>query len=286
MRRSHESRPAARFLRRLIWIALVAVVACVPPGPRPSPGAGGEIGVLATAGSQVFVNGGLAPAGTAIRNGDTVSTGAASSALVEFNTGGLLQLNADTDPTLSQFWSGLRCVVEIVAGGGELYAETDPCDCVFRSPETESTCGSTFAARVGGGQTTIILIAGHMSVRRPVVADLQPFEQVVVTQSGIVDRRMLSKAEVRNAIAWRFQYKYDYGRNKQGEQDIEVPSLLKYPVKDAMAVTRKLGLRLQVMNANAAAGVGGLIVVKQDPPPGTRLQPGGIVYVWAEGVIQ
>jgi hypothetical protein len=286
MCRSNEGRPAARFLRRLIWIAAVAVVACVPPGPRPSPGTSDEIGVLATAGTQVFVNGSLAPAGTAIRNRDTVSTGAASSALVDFNTGGSLQLNANTDPTLSQFWSGLKCVVEIVAGGGELYAETDPCDCVFRSPETVATCGSTFAARVGGGQTTIILIAGHMSVRRPVVTDLQPFEQIVVTRSGIADRRMLNKSEVYDAIAWRFQYKYDYGRNKQGEQGTEVPSLLKYSVRDAMALTRKLGLRLQVMNANEAAGVGGQIVVKQDPPPGTLLQPGGIVTVWTEGVIE
>ena len=286
MRRSNEGRPAARLLRRLIWIAAVAVVACVPPGPRPTPGTGDEIGVLATAGSQVFVNGSPAAAGAAIRNRDTVSTGAASSALVDFNTGGSLQLNANTDPTLSQFWSGLKCVVEIVAGGGELYAETDPCDCVFRSPETEASCGSTFAARVGGGQTTIVLIAGHMSVRRPVVTDLQPFEQVVVTRSGIVDRRMLSKAEVRNAIAWRFQYKYDYGRKKQGEQGIEVPSLQKHLVADAMALTRKLGLKLRLADANESAGVGGLIVERQDPPPGTLLQPGGIVTVWTGSVIQ
>src|SRR6185295_8710516 len=125
MRGSHIGRSAPRLLRRLIWIAAIAVVACVPPGPRPVD-RGGEIGVLATAGSQVFVNGGLAAVGTAIRNGDTVSTGAASSALVNFTTGGVLQLDADTDPTLNQFWSGLQCVIEIVAGSGELYADTDP----------------------------------------------------------------------------------------------------------------------------------------------------------------
>ncbi|MGH6893925.1 MAG: PASTA domain-containing protein [Dongiaceae bacterium] len=286
MRRSNAGRPAARRLRRLIWIAALAVVACVPPGYRPGPGFSEEIGVLATSGSQVYVNGMLAAPGTAIRNRDSVSTGAASSALVNFRTGGSLQLDANTDPSLSQFWSGLQCVIEIVAGGGDLYAETDPCDCVFRSPEVESTCSSKFAAKVARGRTTIILIAGHMSIRRPVTADLQPFEQIVVARSGIVDRRMLSKSEANDAIAWRYQYKYDRGRKRQGQQGIEVPPLLKYTVTDAQMLTGKLGLGLRLMTGNQVEGVGGQIIVGQDPPPGTIVQPGGIVNVWTEGVIQ
>jgi len=285
MARSNAGRSAPRLPRRLIWIATFALVACVPPGPRPGPGpGGGEIGVLATAGAQVFVNGSLAAPGTPIRNRDTVSTGAGSSALVNFKTGGSLQLDADTDPTLSQFWSGLQCVIEIVAGGGELYADTDPCDCVFRSPETEATCGSKFAARVQGGQTTIILIAGRMSIRRPVAAELQPLEQIVLTRGGIVDRRILSKAEASDAIAWRSQYKYDSGRTKQDQQGIEVPSLLKYTVKEAQALTRKLGFRLRVMSQADSTGM--RTIANQDPPPGAILQRGGIVNVWTEGVIE
>ena len=137
--------------------------------------------------------------GSLIRNGDTVSTGAASSALVNFRSGGTLQLDESTDPSLNQFWYAARCVIEIVAGSGELYADTDPCDCVFRTPETEASCGSKFAARVSGGQTTIILLGGHMSIRRPVATELQPLEQIVLTRTGIVDRRTLSKAEASDA---------------------------------------------------------------------------------------
>jgi hypothetical protein len=240
--------------------------------------------VLATAGAQVFVNGSLVAPGTAIRNRDTVSTGAASSALVNFRTGGSLQLDANTDPTLSQFWSGLQCVIEIVAGSGELYADTDPCDCVFRTPETEATCGSKFAARVQGGQTTIILIAGRMSIRRPVAAELQPLERIVVTRGGIVDRRVLSKSEAADAIAWRSQYKYDFGRQRQGQQEIKVPKLLRMPVKDAEALARKLGLRLRVVAATSTGDV--QIVVRQDPPPGGMLPAGGMIDVWTEGVLQ
>jgi len=283
MRGSHIGRSAPRLLRRLIWIAAIAVVACVPPGPRPVD-RGGEIGVLATAGSQVFVNGSLAAAGTAIRNGDTVSTGAASSALVNFTTGGVLQLDADTDPTLNQFWSGLQCVIEIVAGSGELYADTDPCDCVFRSPETEATCGSKFDARVAGGQTTIILLAGHMSIRRPIATELQPLEQIVLTRTGIVDRRQLSKAEASNAIAWRSQYQYDFGRTKQDQQDIKVPSLLRLQVKEAQALIRKLGLKLRVVTPSSTNVV--QMVVRQRPSPGTLLPAGGTVNVWTENVVQ
>lgn len=282
MRRSNPGRSAPCLLRRLIWVAAIAVVACVPPGPRPGPGRDDAIGVLATAGSQVFVNGGLAAPGTVIRNRDTVTTGAASSALVNFTTGGVLQLDADTDPTLSQFWSGLQCVIEIVAGSGDLYADTDPCDCVFRSPETAATCGSKFAASVQGGRTTIVLIAGRMSIRRPVVTELQPLEQIVLSRTGIVDRRQLSKAEVNPAIAWRSQYKYDSGRTKQDQQGIKVPSLQKSTVRDALALTRKLGLRLQVMSQADSMR----IIINQDPPPGAILPRGGTVSVWTESVVE
>jgi hypothetical protein len=282
MRRSMVGRSAPRVLRRLIWIAAVAVVACVPPGPRPGPERGDDIGVLATAGSQVFVNGRLAAAGTAIRNGDTVSTGAASSALVDFRSGGEVALAPDTDPSLRQFWYATQCVIEIVAGSGELYADTDPCDCVFRSPEVETACGSKFAAKVEPGRTTIILIAGHMSVRAPVATELQPFEQIVMTRSAIVDRRVLDKSEVRAAIAWRSQYKYDYGRTKQDQQGIKVPSLQKYTIRDALALTRKLGLQLQVMSQADSMR----IIINQDPPPGTILPRGGTVSVWTESVVE
>ena len=260
------------------------MVACVPPGPRPGPGPDDKIGVLAVAGSQVFVNGGLAAPGTVIRNRDTVTTGAASSALVNFTTGGSLQLDADTDPTLSQFVYAARCVIEIVAGSGELYADTDPCDCVFRSPETEASCGSKFAASVQGGRTTIILIAGHMSIRRPVATELQPLEQIVLTRTGIVDRRQLSKAEVNAAIAWRSQVQVDFGRTRQDQQDIKVPALQRLQVKEAQALTRKLGLKLRVVDYSGAGDTD--IVVRQDPPPGTLLPAGGTVDVWTEGQLQ
>lgn len=269
-------------MRRLIWIVALAVVACVPPGPGPGPD--GQIGVLATSGSQVFVNGRLAAAGTAIRNGDTVSTGAASSALVNFRTGGSLQLDENTDPSLRQFVFAARCVIEIVAGSGDLYADTDPCDCVFRSPETEATCGSKFAASVAGGRTTIILLGGRMSIRQPVATDLRPLEMIVLTRAGIVDRRTLSKAEASDAVAWRSQYKYDFGRTRQGRQDIEVPSLLRLRVKDAQALTRKVGLGLRVVDYSGAGDA--FVVVRQNPPPGTLLPAGGTVDVWTEGVIQ
>jgi hypothetical protein len=240
--------------------------------------------VLATAGTQVFVNGGSAAPGAVIRNRDTVSTRAASSALVNFTTGGSLQLNANTDPSLSQFVFAARCVIEIVAGVGELYAETDPCDCVFRSPEAETACGSTFAATVEPGRTTIILIAGHMSVRRPVATELQPLEQIVMTRSSIVERRQLDRSELAAAIAWRSQYKYDFGRTKQDQQGIEVPSLLKHTIKEAQALTRKLGFRLRVMSQ--ADSTGTRFIINQDPPPGAILQRGGAVNVWTESVIE
>lgn len=286
MRLFHADRSIASLPRRLVFVAAIAVVACVPPGPRPGPGPSDGIGVLGTSGPQVFLNGSLAGSGTVIRNRDTVSTGAASSAQVNFRTGGSLQLAANTDPTLSQFWSGLQCVIEIVAGSGDLYADTDPCDCVFRSPGTESTCGSKFAARVERGQTTIILIAGRMSIRRPVATDLRPLEQIVLTRSGIVDRRVLSKSEVSSAIAWRSQYKYDFGRKRQDQQGGQVPSLLKHSVRDAQALTRTLGFQLRVMSANQVDSTGSQIIVRQDPPPGAILRRGGIVNVWTESVIE
>jgi len=270
-------------LRRLVFMAVLLAVACVPPGPPPGP-RDDVIGVLGTSGSQVFVNGDHAAPGTAIRNGDRVSTGAASSAAVNFRSGGSLRLDADTDPTLRQFWSALQCVIEIAAGDGGFDVDSGPCDCVFRTPESESTCGSRFVARVERGQTTIILISGRMSVRRPIATELQPLEQIVLTRGGIVDRRVLSKSETSDAIAWRSQYKYDFGRSRQDEQQIKVPDLTNREFKDAEALARKLGLRLRVVQSGTFGDV--QIVVRQDPPPGAVLPPGGTVDVWTEGRLQ
>ena len=123
-----------------------------------------------------------------------------------------------------------------------------------------------------------------MSIRRPVATELQPLEQIVLTRTGIVDRRTLSKAEAADAIAWRSQFKYDFGRTKQDQQPIKVPSLLRLQLKEARALTSRLGLRLRVVESSGSGDVS--IVGRQNPPPGRLLPPGGTVEVWMEGVVQ
>ncbi len=198
----------------LVLILGLTVIACVPPrggpGPRPNQGAAGDgIGVLETSGPQVYVNSRLAASGAVIHNRDHIVTGAASSARVNFNTGGFVQLSENTDPVVEQLWSGVRCVTSILLGKGDIYAATDPCDCVFQSSDVNATCSSTFAASAGAQGTRITLVDGHMSIRRPAPTELRPFEQIAIANGRIAARRLLPAAEVRNVTAWRNRYRFE-----------------------------------------------------------------------------
>ena len=86
--------------------------------PAPGPATGARvIGALAVSGSAVFLNGIPVTRGT-IHDGDRVTTGAASSALVELEGGGSVQIDENTDPLIhfQLLTEGLCLVVDIATG--------------------------------------------------------------------------------------------------------------------------------------------------------------------------
>ena len=114
------------WVRRLfLWILIGASVAgCETMAPPAEPvhtrtfvGA-----IRIVAGTDVFLNGSPVRSGTSVFDGDRVSTGAKSSAIVEFPGRGFVQFDENTDPYFGFLREG-ACVLVRVFRIGQLFAQ-------------------------------------------------------------------------------------------------------------------------------------------------------------------
>jgi ferric-dicitrate binding protein FerR (iron transport regulator) len=193
--------------------ALVAagLAACVPIGPPrgPSPDGGAPpppperalIGILDVEGPGVRRNGAPARDGDRVRDGDTVTTGAGSSARVLIAGGGLVQLDADTDPEfrfalLAQGWCIL---VQILSGqvfaDSQVSLQRGPTCLELRGPGWEVPLNSAVNVKVGPRETTVTVVQGRVEIRQVPVRGRAPGPPVVARRVAPVRSVTLQAGE-------------------------------------------------------------------------------------------
>jgi hypothetical protein len=195
-------------ISRLIMLALLVALGGCAGGSysQREPAAGERIGTLGVAGSQVFLNGKRAVGGEPIRVGDTVTTGSASSGLIEFSDGGLFQLDQNTDPVflVQRLQSGF-CILARILRGQVFVDKQQFC---IDSPALDAINNSRINIRVTAQQTGITVLQGNVSVERPQAARILAGQQYVMNLRGVARMRQLSDAELAETVRWRNNYTF------------------------------------------------------------------------------
>ena len=170
------------------------------------PALGDRIGTLGVAGSQVFLNGNRALGGEAIRVGDTITTGNASSGLIEFADGGLFQLDQNTDPIflVKRLQSGF-CILARILRGQVFVDKQQFC---IDSPALDAINNSRINIRVTAQQTGITVLQGSVSVERPQAARILAGQQYVMNLREVARMRQLDPAELLETVRWRNNYTF------------------------------------------------------------------------------
>lgn len=185
---------------------LLALTGCAGGIYNKEPALGDRIGTLGVAGSQVFLNGNRAFGGEAIRVGDTVTTGNASSGLIEFADGGLFQLDQDTDPIflVKRLQSGF-CILSRILRGQVFVDKQQFC---IDSPALDAINNSRINIRVTAQQTGITVLQGNVNVVRPQAARILAGQQYVMNLRGVARMRQLDPAELLETVRWRNNYTF------------------------------------------------------------------------------
>jgi ferric-dicitrate binding protein FerR (iron transport regulator) len=189
-------------IRRPALLALLCLAGCTT-------GQGSQrevVGVLGVSGSAVYVNRAPAQSGRMIYSGDEVSTGPASSAIVDFGGGHFLQLDENTDPLFS--WrtvDQIRCIF-IQMFSGQAYADSSPL--CLATPAVDVVSGSRINVRAQPQTAIITLLEGHMTPRRPPGRALAAGEELVVEPGGRLELRRLAPEALAARVAWRQRYRF------------------------------------------------------------------------------
>lgn len=186
--------------RLLAFVTTLLVVSCAAPGGL-SPGAGGISASLLVSGPQVFVNGRPARSGMPITSGDSIRTGANSSALVRWSEGTSVQIDQNSDPLF--IWS--EGVLYVNCGYGWFLFDTGRMRVRVENELSEVLIGSRAALRIVPGQSfDAFLLDGRLDLLRPPGRPLMPNEKVLIGPQGILAYAPIQPAE-RLAIERRFE---------------------------------------------------------------------------------
>lgn len=189
----------------LAWLLVLVGAACAP---LPAGDAGGAtIGTLRVAGPNVFLNGARARDGAGVRDGDTVTTGAASSAFVAFSEGGFVQLDENTDPRFSfrvETRGRQRCI-HIQIDIGQVFIDKDV-QC-FSTPDVTGNLGSRVNIRVSGKETIVTVLAGRALMFGEREQSVPAAGEAVWRRGRqIGSLRLLDAADLAATAAWRERY--------------------------------------------------------------------------------
>lgn len=168
------------------------------------------VGTLRTLGPTVRVNGAPAIDGQTITSGDFVTTGAGSSAYINFLSGGFIQLDENTDPGFKLVWEKTQCIFHILKHKeGQAYQKTtsDDCPSFHETPFGKFFRKDTqFNVRVNSQQTVMTVLEGTMELVSPQQMSLDQGQQMIVTKSGVQSVRKLSPKELREVTRWRDRF--------------------------------------------------------------------------------
>lgn len=191
----------------LFWLAVcaVALAGCAsepqsvePPLPPIRPD---TIGRLRVDGPNAFINGVRATTGSYVADGNTVTTGAATSAIVVLNDGGEIQLDADTDPLIRQ---GVCLIMEMVRGRVAL--RNLNCQ-EFKGPGGVHGRARSFVhIEARAEETRVTVLTGEVSMFSPTEATLGPDMQYVALADGTAQVVQLTPEQALATVAWTRNY--------------------------------------------------------------------------------
>ncbi|HEX5720413.1 MAG TPA: hypothetical protein VF179_29935 [Thermoanaerobaculia bacterium] len=193
----------------LSWMLLACLSGCSTttrqPPPEPPAEGPGRIGTLRTIGDHVFRNQRRAGDGERVYEGDTVSTGEASSAIIELDGGGFVQLAENTDPEFKfkVVSDGRRRCVYLYIKFGRVWVDSDVV--CFETPDGGGIINSVVNIEVAPGSTIVTVFEGTVLITSPQEQALGAGEQVLMARGGIESARRLSSRELDAVAQWRDQ---------------------------------------------------------------------------------
>lgn len=176
---------------------------CAPVTPR----AGDVIGTLRVSGPNVWLNEAPARDGDQVRLGSTLATGAGSGALVDFEEGGTLQLDENTDPVF-EWLEQSKCILIRIFTGQAFLKKGHAC---VQGPDISLVLDSEANFLVGEppAPSRVTLLRGTAAVTAPVRVKLLPGQQLVTAPFRAKPTiRTLSAAELRSVAAWRGEFRF------------------------------------------------------------------------------
>lgn len=194
------------------WLCVLLIVLMIVPGCSSSKPPN-FVGTLRAAGKNVTVNGRPVEKEADVYNGDDVATGPASSALLEFDDGGMVQLDENTDPSWLRSGDALgRCSLVMSLKYGQFYAETpaaQKCGWRVELHALEPLGATKFNLDAGSAPTSrLSVLDGRVDVAGPKRVSVGASEQAEVSGARVVETRPLSPAEVTAVVAWRANYTF------------------------------------------------------------------------------
>lgn len=212
-------------LTRLIVLPCIACALAVggcatnapndPPSFSLPPIREGTIARLAVDGGNAIINGVRVPHGAYVRDGDTVTTGPATSVTVVLNNGASIQLDQNTDPLFRLIRQGACVLMQIIRG--QAAVATGGTCLEFRNERlnTAGVAHSLINIRADESEARVTVIEGEVEMQRPGAAVLHTNDEYVSTVYGAWQVRQLTPADAAAAGAWTRNYFRPVARESQ-----------------------------------------------------------------------
>ncbi len=245
-------------LRAFLWLVLLAGIAgCQMQRPR-------EISaIVLVSGPDVRVNGRPATDGMPLRRGDRVTTGASSSARIDFSNGTRIQLGPNTDPDFewSNVTAGAKQAATVTIDFGLMLIETSA-DFGVRvfGNLADVFYGSEGVVQADRRLFRAYLFRGTLTPIRPQGRPLTPLEFFEVGPTGVRIGR-IDPGQIRELRAMFDRYEF--------EPNIRMPSLRRMDMNEATQRLETLGLRVGQVEEEISNDLPNGVVLRQSIPPGT-----------------
>jgi len=223
--------------------AMILLAACEPiPGQGPGQGPGTAPGISATLridGDTVQVSGRPAVYGEQIRQGDWVSTGPGSSALIRFSDGTAIQLDERTDPVhFEWFGDRLRLRMDDGAVRADKGSGFSFIDVIGRLADFFSW--SSFVVEERRTRFfRVDLFSGRMQLTRPVTGPVQGGGEYFVVYR---DRAEVEYGRTAPRLRAELERRFDRWTFTRVER-IRVPSVIDMELREAMSTLERAGLQ-------------------------------------------
>jgi hypothetical protein len=187
--------------------AAAIAAACALLGAGAQAQTGAPVAALLVSGPYVTVNGRPAQNGMSIDSGDRVVTGPASSARINFFSGGSVQLDANTDPEIyGSFVDYLGCWVRVLTG--QLYSDGEGQTICFSHGAEQIVAHSAFNLQVGSGREVVTVAAGAVTITGPHPVTVPAGAQASLAGGRVVAQRQVGPDELRRITAWRRNFAF------------------------------------------------------------------------------